>query len=295
MMSLQAWQTYWQRHPTANSFLYNYESADGPYRVISDYWAKKFAKFVVNDHVLDVGAGNGALSHLYLNQFPKPLITKWHNIDLANIEFNVPHACVEHIQGDMHSLPLLDTSINQALSMFGIEYGDLNKSMLEVSRVLVPDGQFHCLLHHPDSIISRQSQITVNISEKILRIDFISNPESLLDLSYEEIKKHCLKRLNMCLHSVDRNLQDDVKLVGKNVYKILHVNSSVDVICNCFQQLNNEITAQLIRLTNQLDAANQVKAFFDTDCQKKIIFKNQSVKLLKFNNNIIGYTFSGVK
>lgn len=294
-MSQQPWQSYWQTHTTANSFLHEYQSGEGPYGVIADYWSRIFEQFRPESNVIDLGAGNGALSHLYLRQFPKPVIGKWQNIDFAHIQCETAHACVEHIQADMHALPIPSNSIHHAVSMYGLEYSDLHQSISEISRVLVSNGQLHCLLHHPDSIISLQSRITINVSERLLKVDFLSDPQSLSSLSYEQIKQHCLTGLNAHLHSVDIKAQEDVKLIGQNVFNILQFNSSVIVICECLQQLADAIAAQSQRLVQQLNAAEQAKTFFDTNRYDAQFVKEHALELLTYNDSPVAYAFSGIK
>lgn len=294
-MSQQPWQSYWQTHTTANSFLHEYESGEGPYGVIADYWSRIFEQFRPETNVIDLGAGNGALSHLYLRQFPQPVIGKWQNIDFAHIQCETAHACVEHIQADMHALPLSANSVQQAVSMYGLEYSDLEQSMSEISRVLVSNGQLHCLLHHPESIISLQSHITINVSERLLKVDFLSDPQSLSSMTYEQIKLHCLKGLNAHLHSVDIKAQEDVKLIGQNVFNILQFNTSVVVICECLQKLADAIAAQSQRLMQQLDAAAQAKSFFAANNHKAQFVNEHSLELLTYNDRPIAYAFSGIK
>jgi len=294
-MSQQPWQSYWQTHTTANSFLHEYESGEGPYGVIADYWSRIFEQFRPETNVIDLGAGNGALSHLYLRQFPQPAIGKWQNIDFAHIQCETAHACVEHIQADMHALPLSANSVQQAVSMYGLEYSDLEQSMSEISRVLVSNGQLHCLLHHPESIISLQSHITINVSERLLKVDFLSDPQSLSSMTYAQIKQHCLKGLNAHLHSVDIKAQEDVKLIGQNVFNILQFNTSVVVICECLQKLADALAAQSQRLMQQLDAAAQAKSFFAANNHKAQFVTEHSLELLTYNDRPIAYAFSGIK
>lgn len=295
VMSQQPWQSYWQSHTTANSFLHEYESGDGPYGVIADYWTHIFAQFGANEQVIDLGAGNGALSHLYVRQFPQPVIASWQNIDFAHIQCDTAHACVKHIQADMHALPLPEESVQHAISMYGIEYSNLPQSMREISRVLSSNGQVHCLLHHPDSIISLQSRTTINVSEAMLQTDMLSAPQTLSQLSYAQIKQHCLSTLNGQLQSVTSNAQEDVKLIGQNVFNILQFNRSVLDICNKLGQLSVALHTQSARLTQQLNAASHAQVFFETQGHEEILLKNHSLELLTYNENPIAYAFSGIK
>ena len=294
-MSQQPWQSFWQSHTTANSFLHEYESGDGPYGVISDYWYDVFEQFRTDTHIIDLGAGNGALSHLYLRQFPEPLIAKWQNIDFAQIHCETAHARVEHIQADMHNLLLPDNSVHQAVSMYGLEYSDLHQSLPEIARVLVPNGSVNCLMHHPESIISVQSDITINVYSAMLSSDFLAVPHSLSTLSYPEIKQHCLQELNAHLHSVNSNGQEDVKLIGQNVFNILQSNTSILDICDSLQQLSVAMNAQVARLEQQLTAACHAQAFFDTQSHKGIFEHQHTLDLLTCNDSPIAYAFTGIK
>jgi hypothetical protein len=94
---------------------------------------------------------------------------------------------------------------------------------------------------------------------------------------------------------VDIKAQEDVKLIGQNVFNILQFNSSVIVICECLQQLADAIAAQSQRLVQQLNAAEQAKTFFDTNRYDAQFVKEHALELLTYNDSPVAYAFSGIK
>lgn len=256
-MSATPWQSYWQSHATHNSFMHEYESGDGPYGLIDDYWQSIFTSITNNTVIVDLGAGNGALSHLYIKHVGEPQCRSWHNVDYAQIKAPTAHACITHTQADMHALPFADNSVDLVVSMYGIEYSDLSRSLAEVARVLQPGGQCVLLMHHPQSIISAQSSVTIAVSEVLLQEPMLAGLAAE-DYSDPQALKHaCFQVLTKHLHQVPTNAQEDVKLIGQNVFNILQSNAPVVDLINQLRLLGLDITAQMQRLTQQIKAAEQ--------------------------------------
>lgn len=58
----------------------------------------------------------------------------------------------------METLPFKDGSYAAVTSQFGIEYGDLDRTAAEISRVLRRRGALAMLLHHPEGIVLRHNR-----------------------------------------------------------------------------------------------------------------------------------------
>ena len=256
-MSATPWQSYWQSHVTHNSFMHEYESGDGPYGLIDHYWQSIFTSITSNTVVVDLGAGNGALSHLYIKHVGEPQCRSWHNVDYAQIKAPTAHACITHTQADMHALSFADSSVDLVVSMYGIEYSDLSRSLAEVARVLKPDGQCVLLMHHPQSIISAQSTVTIAVSEALLQEPMLAGLAAEDYSDPQALKHDCFQVLTKHLHQVPKNAQEDVKLIGQNVFNILQSNATVVDLINQLRLLGLDITAQMQRLTQQIKAAEQ--------------------------------------
>lgn len=256
-MSAKPWQSYWQSHATHNSFMHEYESGEGPYGVIDSYWQSVFDMLPNDAVVADLGAGNGALSHLYIKHKPLPQCKAWHNIDYAHIQAPSAHPCITHTQADMHALPFADNSVDVVVSMYGIEYSDLSRTLSEVHRVLTPNGQCVLVMHHPKSIITQQSKITLAVINSLLQEPMLTGFDNVKIGSIDALKSSCFKVLTTHLHQVPENAQEDVKLIGQKVFNILQSNAPLVDLIHHLKLLGQDIAAQAERLSQQIEAAQQ--------------------------------------
>lgn len=69
-------------------------------------------------------------------------------MNVANLEI--------HLWVNMEALPFGDNCFDAAVSLFGIEYGNINKTARELERVLKAGGRFSFLVHHRDGEILRE-------------------------------------------------------------------------------------------------------------------------------------------
>lgn len=68
---------------------------------------------------------------------------------------DVPNLTI-HPQVSMEALPFGDGNFDAAVSLFGIEYGNMDKTARELKRVLRPGAHFSFLVHHRESEILRE-------------------------------------------------------------------------------------------------------------------------------------------
>lgn len=292
-MSATPWQSYWQSHATHNSFMHEYESGDGPYGVIERYWHSVFDTFPKDAVVVDLGAGNGALSHLYSKHIQSSICKSWQNVDYAHITAPTQHPWITHTQADMHDLPLADNSVDIIVSMYGIEYSDLTGSLTEVARVLKPEGQCSFVMHHPESVISKQSKITLAVINTLLQEPMLNGLSGVSIESVEVLKRYCLQILTTHLHQVPENYQEDVKLIGQNVFNILQSNDALLGLIKQLDLLGQSIAAQAQRLAQQIEAAQQVALLQSIDFKSS--FTHLEFSTLDFDESPIATTMIAVK
>ena len=296
-MSATPWQAYWQSHSTHNSFMHEYEAGDGPYGVIEQYWQSVYATFPNDAVVVDLGAGNGALSHLYC-QFLSSASSHstcashachlWHNVDYAHITAPTLHPWISHTQADMHELPFADNSVDVIVSMYGIEYSDVTRTLTQAARVLKPDGQCVLVMHHPKSVITAQSKITIAVINAMLQEPMLNGLTGVNIDNVDALKRYCLQILTTHLRQVPENSQEDVKLIGQNVFNILQSN---DALLGLIQQLNllgQNMAAHAQRLVQQIEAAQQVAQLQSIDV--KTGFTHSNFSSLEFDDSPIATT-----
>ena len=121
---------------------------------IDKSWRRKLVAMVAQKNpkkVVDVATGTGDLA-LALTSIPNATIT---GIDIAvemleigkhKVNQNKLDHRIKMVVGDAESLPLTDASIDAVTVAFGVRnFGDLNKGLSEIYRILKPGGQLFVL------------------------------------------------------------------------------------------------------------------------------------------------------
>jgi ubiquinone/menaquinone biosynthesis C-methylase UbiE len=288
-LKVQAWDAYWENNSSLNSFTFDYSSSDGPYRKVSQFWLDVFAKFTSSDTIVDLGAGNGALAHLFLQSQPHQHISKWINIDSATATNSLKRTDIVYQQDDMCHLSLPDSSVDHFVSMFGVEYADFSKVFPHLHRCIAVGGNFHFILHHEDSVISNQSRITINVIEQILASPLFRELAQFSNL--ETLKSHLLGNLNHQLNSVAKNAEDDVKIIGQRIYNIIQLPTDLNTKVEMISALKKDMYWHLERLQQQLLAAQQVNSI-EKHLQKHN-FMEYSLKSITHQSDILGWSLTG--
>ena len=291
LLKTQAWEHYWESNSSMSSFAFDYSATEGPYAKINEFWVRAFEQFTSLDTVVDLGAGNGALLNLFLQSKGLQYIEKWLNIDSAKAVARIEHSTVTYQQDDMCELSLPDNSVNHFVSMFGLEYGDFAKTVPHLYRCLRLGGQFNFILHHPDSIVSKQSRVTISAIQNVLASNLLNNLTQFVSLG--ELKTHLLFGLNQTLQSVEVHALDDVKIIGKGIYNIIHSSKDLTNKVDMLLSLKKDMLLQVERLQQQLAGAKQVKslsAFLHENA-----FDEYSLAPLSYENEILCWSLTGTK
>lgn len=147
-----AWSRYWASgmpHSCVGTYGDRYGGAIGV------YWREVFAEGGGAMRVLDVATGNGALPRLLLDQRREPAVT-CDAVDIAEVLPGWLEAASEaerrrlafHSGVDAASLPFPSGAFDLVVSQFGLEYTDLDRTVPELARVLVPGGRVAFAMHH---------------------------------------------------------------------------------------------------------------------------------------------------
>jgi SAM-dependent methyltransferase len=147
-----AWSRYWARG-VAHSCIGTYGERYGG--AIAAFWKDVFTGLPDGARVLDVATGNGALPRLLLDHCRHPGVT-CDAIDVAMVHLpwlaSVAPAARNRVRlhggVDAGSLPFADRSFDLAVSQYGLEYTDLERSVPELLRILEPGGAIAMVLHH---------------------------------------------------------------------------------------------------------------------------------------------------
>lgn len=178
-----AWTAYWRTgslHSLAGSLS---DDLDGPVRA---FWEETFALLMAQDRVIDIGTGNGPLPAL-LCRLRGDAMPSVDAVDLAEVApvwlASSPPACRRsvHFHGrtSAESLPFPDHHYSLAVSQFGLEYTQLERSVAELGRVVRTDGRVALLVHHASS------QLTRVAGEEVRLVDLLLSPDGLLAVAWD--------------------------------------------------------------------------------------------------------------
>lgn len=165
------WSRFWQQgHITT----FGASVADNYGGLARQFWESQFAGLGNGDTVLDVATGNGAIAVL-AQQFAidKGLDIRVLAADAAIInptlksggdEMKRARDQVQFLSGvACEQLSVRDNSIDLLSSHLGIEYSDLDRSIPEVSRVLVDHGRFAAIIHNAGSMVIGNSRRELDV------------------------------------------------------------------------------------------------------------------------------------
>lgn len=291
-MSQSPWDTYWQSHHTANSFGCDYTENEGPYGIVNRHWLDVFQSMDATGKVVDLGAGNGALAKLALDALGKTPCASWVSSDLVKVYPSVKHEDVTFLQVNAESMPFANQSVDHFVSMFGIEYGDLQKVFDEVARCLSPRGKFDFILHHADSIISQQSKVTLAVSQRCLSSHVWDALSSYSTMPIDQVKQTLLQMLNqqMQLASNDQE-REEVQLIGHSIFTLCQSMPTSAAIVKGLASIQTQLASQAVRLSQQLAASLQAKnlSHLLEDSQLSCY----KISTLNSDNMLIGWQVSG--
>ncbi|HRJ64930.1 class I SAM-dependent methyltransferase [Brevundimonas sp. UBA2416] len=153
------WSDYWR---SGRTDVMTVQTPTGPIAFDTEpVWAGWFQTFGAGAQLLDVATGNGQVagyaSRTAASAGQAFAIT---GVDYADIE----SAGARPLDGcrlmggvALEKLPFPAASFDGASSQFGIEYADTRSALQELGRVLKPGGRALMLIHHSDSVITRQT------------------------------------------------------------------------------------------------------------------------------------------
>ncbi|MFA5941755.1 MAG: class I SAM-dependent methyltransferase [Sinimarinibacterium sp.] len=159
----QAWSRYWAsgaRHSCTGSFEDHYGTATRA------FWQAQFLALDANDHVLELGCGNGSLIRLLNDAGREHWPARIDGVDLARLDAG----WLDRLQPDMlarvrlhantpaTALPTADGEITRLYSQFALEYFATDAVWRELERVAAPSAGFAAIMHHRGSHLCRLAQ-----------------------------------------------------------------------------------------------------------------------------------------
>ncbi len=147
------WSTFWQDFCLENEPHERcYVPGDGRL-VVDQHWAAFADSLPLNSKVIDLGCGAGIVGRTFLHRRADLHVigVDWATVPILSVANLEIHSGVS-----MESLPFGGGCFDAAVSLFGIEYGNIDKTARELERVLKPGAPFSFLVHHRESEIVRE-------------------------------------------------------------------------------------------------------------------------------------------
>lgn len=147
------WSSFW-RDVTPDGALHERCHVPSAGRHVTDrHWTQFADSLPSGARVLDLACGAGVVGRLLLGRRGDLRVTgvDWAGVPVAQVPNLTIHPWVR-----MEALPFEANSFDAAVSLFGIEYGDIGAIAEELARVLKPGAHFGFLVHHCDSEILRE-------------------------------------------------------------------------------------------------------------------------------------------
>ena len=181
------WSSFWEDF-TRDGALHERCHVPGDGRAAVDrHWAQIAERLPHGADVIDLGCGAGVLGHMLLDHRSDLQVT---GVDFAKVPTAAPANLTIHPWVSMEDLPFDDGSFDAAISLFGIEYGNIELTARELARVLRPGAGFSFLVHHAESEILREG----GVRRRALR-EMLSGPmkAAFLTGSVDGINRACLR------------------------------------------------------------------------------------------------------
>ena len=151
---------------------------------VDQHWTHFADTLAQGAHAIDLGCGGGIVGRLLTSRRPHLSVT---GVDLANIPAPVLPGVAFHMGARMEALPFSDESFDAAVSLFGIEYGDIGKIACELARVLRRGARFSFLIHHRGSEtlregVGRRQELQAILAGKLKRAFLAGSASGVAEL-----------------------------------------------------------------------------------------------------------------
>jgi len=223
------WSNFWQQ-----GFITTFgrSKPDNYAGVVRDFWREKFLDLPSRSRVLDVATGNGAIATLaatvgaekskqfFIAATDAAQINP--SVDIDEREKAIRQQIEFHSGTPCEKQPFDDNYFDFVSSQFGFEYADIDKTIPEMHRVLVPGGYFVAISHHVDSQLIKAANAELEVYRYALdelnvfgtvRAYFevlgeLGGDRKKLSKALERSAPHSLK-VNNCMNTFREEYPDD--------------------------------------------------------------------------------------
>lgn len=178
----ETWSTFWREFCREDELHERCHVPGDGRSVVDRHWANFAAGLPRGAQVIDLGCGAGIVGRKLINHRDDLQVAgvDWARVPAINQANLTIHAPVR-----MEALPFGDRSFDAAVSLFGIEYGNIVETARQLQRVTKPGARYSFLIHHRESEIvreggARRRALRELISGK-MKHDFLSGSASGVD------------------------------------------------------------------------------------------------------------------
>lgn len=183
------WTAFWQEFCLENEPQERCHIPGDGQQVVDRHWAEFAHALPRNAQVLDLGCGAGILGRLLLRHRSDLGVI---GIDFADVPAISAANLTIHRWVSMEELPFGEDSFDAAISLFGIEYGNIDRTARELARVLRPGARFSFIVHHRESEIASEGRTRRAALRELLsgktRAAFLAGGLGSLDRQLERLR-----------------------------------------------------------------------------------------------------------
>lgn len=162
------WTRFWEKGlitTFSGMFENNYDGE------LKAFWEEALSSLPTGANIIDLGTGNGALAIL-ASEIGEDQGVQVTGVDFADIDPSgkvltvLPDSVANRInfrsRTSMEATGLDDETFDAAISQFGFEYADPEKTVAELSRILKANAKIIVMMHREESILHRQALDAIN-------------------------------------------------------------------------------------------------------------------------------------
>jgi len=187
----RTWSMFWQEFGLENEPPERcYVPGDGR-SAVDQHWARFADDLRPGAQVIDLGCGAGIVGRILLSHRSDLSVS---GVDWANVPISHQANLTIHSGTSMEALPFGESCFDAAVSLFGIEYGNIGRTARELERVLKSGARYSFLVHHRESEIlregcARRRALRELISGK-MKAAFLASSIAAIDQHRERLRVH---------------------------------------------------------------------------------------------------------
>lgn len=169
------WNLYWHYDRIASCFdgagAANYDAC------VADGWRGYFRALPDRARILDLCAGNGAAA-LIAAEVSRQRAKEFEIVAVDQADIDPPAFVTRHAEDfaairfvpatDVEALPFEDASFDAAISQYGIEYSNLDRSLPEAVRVIAPGGSLRVVIHAAEGSVAAGARAVIAEADLLL-------------------------------------------------------------------------------------------------------------------------------